>query len=318
MSQQGNEPGGDGGEGERAGRGASLRAYLARILGYESTEAIEHALRSIELGLTHRTTLVLLGETDMVPIAIALHHRTLGIDRPFVLSDPRRANTATNFTSGVDAIRAARGGSLCVRRRWPPRHFPALVTKVRDPAAAVQLIVCAHVLHALHPFLVVPVPIVVPALKKRAHELPRIVDEYASEALRKLGADAACFTSDERSWVIEHAARTLPEIGRATMRLVALRQTGSIPQAAARLGLSYVTLYHWLNRRGERLVIGSDWPPPECDPRRARSQPRAGHPPVDNGGGRSTVSGAARCAPYVGGWNAKAVALVALLPRGLS
>jgi hypothetical protein len=250
VSQQGNQPGGDGGGGRRAGRKPSLRAFLARLLGYESTQAIEHALRSIELSLTHRTALVLLGETDMVPIALALHHRTLGIDRPFVLSDPRREDTATNFTSGVDAIRAARGGSLCVRRRWPPRHFPALVKKVRDPATAVQFIVCTDVLQALHPFLVLPVPIVVPALKRRARALPRIVDEYASEALFKLGADAACFTSDDRSWVIEHAAKTLPEIGRATMRLVAIRQTGSIAKAAARLGLSYVTLYQWLNRRG--------------------------------------------------------------------
>jgi hypothetical protein len=250
VSQQGNEPGGDGGEGERAGRNPSLRAYLARILGYESTQAIEHALRSIELSLTHRTALVLLGETDMVPIALALHHHTLGIDRPFVLSDPRRKNTATNFTSGEDAVRAARGGSLCVRRRWSPRHFPSLVTQVRDPAAAVQFIVCANLLYALHPFLVLPVPIVVPALNTRARELPRIVDEYASEALLKLEADASCFTSDDRSWVIKHAARSLPEIGRATMRRVAIRQTRSIPKAAARLGLSYFTLYHWLNRRG--------------------------------------------------------------------
>ncbi len=249
MSQKGNEPGGDGG-GERAGRKPSLRAYLARILGYESTQAIEHALRSIELSHTHRTALVLLGETDMVQIALALHRRTLGVDRPFVLSDPRRVNTATNFTSGVDAVRAARGGSLCVHRRWPPRHFPSLVKRVQDPAAAVQFIVCADVVHTMHPFLVLPVPIVVPPLKRRERELPRIVDEFASESLHKLEADASCFTSDDRSWVIEHAARSLSEIGRATMRLVAIRQTGSIPQAAARLGLSSVALYQWLNRRG--------------------------------------------------------------------
>ncbi len=242
MSQKGNGPGGDGGGGRRAGRKPPLRTFLARLLGYENTQAIEHALRSIELSHTHRTALVLLGETDMVPIALALHHRTLGIDRPFVLSDPRRRNTATTFTSGVDAVRAARGGSLCVRRRWLPLHFPALVEKVRDPATAVQFIVCTDVLQALHPFLVLPVPIVVPALKKRERELPRIVDEYASEALRKLGADASCFTSDDRSWVIEHAAKTLPEIGQAAMRIVAIRQTGSIFEAARQLGLSHVTL----------------------------------------------------------------------------
>ncbi len=175
----------------------------------------------------------------LVPIALALHHRTLGIDRPFVLSDPRRKDTATNFRSGVDAVRAARGGSLCVRYRWLPLHFPALVEKVRDPATAVQFIIITDVRQALHPFLVLPLPIVVPALKRRARELPQIVDEYASEALFKLGADAACFTSDDRSWVIEHAAKSLTEIGQATMRIDATRQPGSTPRAAARRGLAH-------------------------------------------------------------------------------
>jgi molybdenum-dependent DNA-binding transcriptional regulator ModE len=50
--------------------------------------------------------------------------------------------------------------------------------------------------------------------------------------------------------VIEHAARSLTEIEQATSRLVAIRQTGSIARAAARLEMSHVTLYQWLNRRG--------------------------------------------------------------------
>ena len=62
---------------------AALRAFLARILGYEPTLAIEHALRSIDLGVTRRVTLVLVGDTDMVLIALTLHRRTLGADRPF-------------------------------------------------------------------------------------------------------------------------------------------------------------------------------------------------------------------------------------------
>jgi len=42
--------------------------------------------------------------------------------------------------------------------------------------------------HDSHPFLIRPVPIRVPPLTARASELPRIVDEYALDAISKLGA----------------------------------------------------------------------------------------------------------------------------------
>jgi hypothetical protein len=49
---------------------AALRAYLGRILGWsdERTQAIEHALRSIDLSVSHRAALVVLGDTDSVSI----------------------------------------------------------------------------------------------------------------------------------------------------------------------------------------------------------------------------------------------------------
>src|SRR5437762_4055420 len=112
---------------------AALRAFLARILGYDRTQAIEQALRSIDLGVTRRATLVLLGDTDMVPLALALHRRTLGAERPFIVSDPRRANmpatarAPTSYTSGVAAVQAARGGSLCVRHHRLPIDFERMV-----------------------------------------------------------------------------------------------------------------------------------------------------------------------------------------------
>jgi hypothetical protein len=117
-----------------------LRGFVARIIGWapERAEAVEQALCSIELAAARRSPLVLLGETDLVPIAQALHRRTLGADRPFVLADPRRGNTPamarapTNYRSGVAAFEAATDGTLCVRSRRPPRDFARVMNEARD------------------------------------------------------------------------------------------------------------------------------------------------------------------------------------------
>lgn len=236
---------------------AALRAFLARILGYENSQAIEHALRSIDLGVTRRATLVLLGESDMVPIAFALHRRTLGVARPFIVSDPRRANISatarapTSYSGGVAAVHAARGGSLCLRHRRLPVDFEEMAALVRDRDADVMVILCSAVFYAMHPFLIRPVPIRVPALKMRERELPRIVDECAADAIRILGASDADFNNGDRRWVIDRSARSLPEIETATLRLVAFRQAGGVvARAAAQLGMSQVSLAQWLAHRG--------------------------------------------------------------------
>jgi hypothetical protein len=239
---------------------AALRAYLGRILGWsaDQTMAIEHALRSIELSIAHRAALVLLGDTDLVPIAYALHRRAIGADHPFVVCDPRRLDprasvrASTSQGSAVAAFHAAVGGSVCMRMRRMPGDLATVIPLVREPATAVQLVLLADAVHASHPFLILPAPILIPSLTARTRELPRIVDEYALDAIRDLSADMAGLTDADREWVIAHAASTLPEIEKGTRRLVALRQGGSITQAAARLGMSHVALAQWFGRRGIR------------------------------------------------------------------
>jgi hypothetical protein len=49
---------------------------------------VELAQRSLALALDHRATRVLCGKGDMVPIAQALHRRTLGPDKQFIVCDP--------------------------------------------------------------------------------------------------------------------------------------------------------------------------------------------------------------------------------------
>jgi hypothetical protein len=232
-----------------------LRAYCARVLGYDRTQAIEDALRSIHLGITHRAALVIVGDGgDLVPIAQGLHRRTLGQTRPFVVANPRRGNvhetvrSAMNYASGVMAVRAARGGSLCVHVRRLPSDYRSLVTLVRtDPE--VQIVVCAPAADSAHPFLIRPVPIRIPSLRSRTGEVERIVEEFGEDAIKELSAHAIGFTPADRDWVLAHCASSLHEIEKGTRRLVALRHGGNINRAAALLGMSHVGLSQWFERR---------------------------------------------------------------------
>ena len=77
----------------------ALHGFCARLLGYsiERAVAVEHAFRTIELVLAHRTSLVILGEFDLVPIAQALHRLMVGTDAPFILSDWRERTRPRRF-----------------------------------------------------------------------------------------------------------------------------------------------------------------------------------------------------------------------------
>jgi len=239
-----------------------LRGFVGRLLGWTNERAINDALRSIEVAADHRAHLVLCGEGDLVPIAHALHQRTLGPDRPFVVCDPRRGSTSAsvrapaNHESGVAALAAATGGSLCVRRARLPRDF-SMVARRLGTADAVQYIVCVDGNEDAHPLLVVPAPIRVPSLTGRASELPRIVDEYVLDAMVGLGARGDCLTEEDRAWLLKRAVSSLSEIEKATRRLVALRTSSTISQAAARLGMAPVSLSRWIERR--RLPHGQPW-----------------------------------------------------------
>jgi len=236
----------------------SLRAYCARVLGFSNARDVELALGSIRLSVTYRAELVLLGDiaAELVSVARALHRRAVGADRPFIVCNPRRRSKCAtvrapmNYERGVVAFRAARGGSLCLFQERTPDDLPALATLVRDSDAPVQIIVLAEAQYELHPFLLRPAPIRVPPISARSREVPRIIDEYAREATSMLGARESCFTDDDRAWVLARAATTLSEIEKATLRVVALRLSSSVAEAAERLGMSHAALAQWLDRRG--------------------------------------------------------------------
>lgn len=235
-------------------RWTALRAFCARLLGWDRQRrvVVDRALRSIRMSLTQRAPLVLRGDVDMVPIAHALHHRALGPDRPFVVCDPRRHDQAATVRSPrscgtvAAAVKAAAGGSVCVRLKRLPRGFPALLARVSEPGAGVQLILCEGRVSTTFLF---STPIHVPPLATRTQDLPRIIDEYALDALDALGAPAASFQREDHRWILEHASTSLFDIEKATLRRVALRSSANMTRAAARLGMAPVSLFRWLGRR---------------------------------------------------------------------
>lgn len=230
----------------------ALRGFVERLLGWSDGRPVELAIRSLEIAADHRAALVLYGTGDMVPIARGLHRRALGVDRPFVVCDPRRGNRSAsvrspaNRASGTAAMEVAAGGSLCVRMRRLPRDFPALATQLRV-TDDVLFIVCAEQDDA-NPLLVRPAPVRVSPLAERASELPRVIDEYALDAIADLGVQTG-FTKHDHEWVRERASRSLAEIEAATLRLVAIREMRSPSAAATRLGMAPVSLLKWFERR---------------------------------------------------------------------
>ena len=77
------------------------------------SEIVDQALRSVRMGATRHAALVLCGDDDLVPIARALHRRSRGPERPFIVCDPRRhqsketVRSAENHVMGLEALAAA-------------------------------------------------------------------------------------------------------------------------------------------------------------------------------------------------------------------
>lgn len=232
----------------------TLRAFCARLLGWGSDRmlAVDQALRSIRMSLTHRAPLLLRGDSDMVPVAHALHRRVLGADRPFIVCDPRRlqhrasVRCPASYETVAAAAEAAVGGSLCVRSWRLPPDFGALRAWLGELDINVQLMVC---LGPAVSSTLLPTSIDVPSLSTRTSDLPRIVDEYGQDAIAALGAPPASFGPEDRRWVLTHAVSSLPAIEKATLRRVALRSCKNLSCAAARLGMAPVSLSRWLGRR---------------------------------------------------------------------
>jgi hypothetical protein len=248
-----------------------LRAFLARMLGRSNDVAVELALRSVELAVAGDTALVLLGPGDVVPIARTIHWRVRERLQPFIVADPRRGDMPTSVRSPSScrtvaaAFERARRGTLCLRLERLPMDFGQVSAQLRT-ARDVMLIFCAHSRAEADPLFTRPAPVIVPPLARRSVELDRIIAEYAGDALFELGAPTSSFTAADHAWVREHAAASLTEIEVATLRLITLRTSRNLSDAAARLGMSPVSLSRWLGRRKLPPASGDSSPAPTWFP----------------------------------------------------
>lgn len=238
-----------------APRIADLGTYLTRILGWDQEVAVERALRSISAARAHHAALVLRGSEDLVPIARAIHERSVGTGLPFAVYDVRRVDdeptvrAPAGFSDLADAVEAARRGTLCFRTRRPPL-FARAAELITDADSVLMICSDGGARETSSPFLLRPGPIVVPDLAARAGDLDRVIAGFAADALARIGCPDTGFSAADHAWVREHAARTLGELEKATLRLTALRAAGgNVYEAARRIGMAGVSLSRWIGRR---------------------------------------------------------------------
>lgn len=228
----------------------ALRSALARMIGWSaaSAESLDLALRAVRFTAQRRMTLVLCG-TDLVPLAEELHRLSLTTARPFVLCNPRRrtSESAWNRTrcapTGSAALAEAAGGTVCLSTKYLPSDLRTLMRGLRRPECQTQLVVCSE--RAEDAELFNAAPIVIPALTSRKEEIDRIIEAYAVDAADLLGLGEHWLNAAERTW-IRGNLHTLAEIQKATIRLAAIKQGGSMTAGARRLGISHVAMAKWL------------------------------------------------------------------------
>lgn len=234
--------------------GDELRAFLAWIMGWSDTHAVELALSSVTLAAAGCTTLVLCGEGDMVPIAWGLHRRVREPARPFIVADPRRGEqlasvrSPTSQGNAVEALDNARRGTCCMRLRRAPADLAEGVPLLRT-ADDVMFVVCDGARFASDALLIRPAPVVVPSLASRAQELDRIIAEYP--ATRSPSWPRRAEASPRP---ITRGCASSPRLRSRTLKWPrcgwwALHTSRNLSHAAARVGMAAVSLSRWLGRR---------------------------------------------------------------------
>jgi hypothetical protein len=239
-------------------RWIQLRQFLCRILGWtdDQAETVDLALRSIRSAALGRGALYLSGAGDLVQVALLLHRHVWGVERPFVMADPRRVDidesvrSAANKPSGMEAFAAAHHGTLCIRAARPPHDLHDVLRQLerRGPRVLLVIVEADPGLRYSADAMTNPA-IRIPPLERRAGELPAVIDAYVTDAAEALAFSRSLFTDEDREWVLAHASASLPEIEKATQRLLSLRGSRNLSNAAWRLHMAPVSLSRWLGRR---------------------------------------------------------------------
>lgn len=229
-----------------------LRAFCCRLVDSTDETAVDDVMHTLLDAAAWRTPIALRGSSDLVPVAHAVHRRLFGSERPFVVCDPRRhegdgsVRSPPNRRTGLLALDAAMGGSVCLRSNRLPPDFGALAASFRESASLAMLFVCLQgddpIRDLLRP------PITIPSLRERSRDLGFLVSEYFKEACSVLGANDVRPTERIRE-LVGRSVGSHADLEKTALRLVALASSRNMSQAAERLRMAPVSLSRWLARR---------------------------------------------------------------------
>lgn len=231
-----------------------LREYCCRLFGWADDHAslVDDVMWTLLNAVARRTAIGLQGESDLIPVARALHGRLVGAERPFVVCDPRRRDSDGSVRAppsrraGMPALAAAIGGSVCLRSNRLPDDFDRLAASFHDSGAAV-LFVCLHSNDRITDLMCRPLKI--PPLSQRLPEFPRLLNAYLDEAAQVLGTRQVRLSEPLQQSVLLHV-KSLSDIEKAALRLVALKSSGNLYRAAHQLHMAPISLIRWMSRRG--------------------------------------------------------------------
>jgi hypothetical protein len=232
----------------------ALRELCERILGRtdDKIDVVDRSMRVLRDAVTRGTAIVLRGESDLVPVAHAIHRRMFGTASPFVVCDPRRtdgdgsARSPANRATIEAALELASGGSICVRGRRLPEDIDLLRERPQRSAACVRLFICVNEIKELTCLCVDTLD--VPSLEERISELDDLIDEHIKEAARGLVVEPPVPSLGDRAFIL-YNTKTWADLQKAVTRWVILKVEPNVCRAAGRLKIAPVSLSRWSGRR---------------------------------------------------------------------
>lgn len=235
-------------------RTIELRAALARMMGWGAARraALDLAFQNFRIAAVNNR-FAICGEGDLFGFVEELHELAMGKQRPLVVCRPgaqRRSSADVDeerrvlrSASAREALRLARGGTICFDNRRLPDDLREALREPRSPVHTLMIVLSNY---ERKNDLFTPSPFLIPPLADRRHELDQLIVECEAVAARRLEVQRLELSKEQRRWVRE-ASETLSEFQTAILRLGALQcAEWSLLGAAKLLRMSPTGLRDWL------------------------------------------------------------------------
>lgn len=227
----------------------ALRSLASRFVGWDPPR-VDATVQGLRNHAIHRVPLVLLGDEDLLPVAVRLNRAIRGPSAPFLLWD------------GVSPFNAPPFGTLCVSTRVlrlrgkDDKRIQALHDALRKEH--LRLIICARnedELALLAARLEHVALIRIPPLARRHNEMDQLVIEYSNDIAHELGASFPGYTQHDMKRLRAIRYYGYADLEKTLQRLITVRTWG-MKEAASRFGRSYTSLWLWMHHKKRRLSTG--------------------------------------------------------------